>query len=196
MKMRIRRIVKKEHGFTIIELAIVLLIFGILLSFSVAGGAAWLSRGMLIRQNQGAQSLYYAMQTGLSYYMSSGVLEEKMQEMGLHEEDLAFISLNGGLLPEENNHIEAETQIKEMLSLYVSEESLLKHPAVIVFEPSTGRVAGVYYTDFYMGFSRKIHGVEKIDGGEYAGIGDGTGESNSYLKKNRIGYYGDINEQD
>lgn len=67
---------EKKDGFTLIELIVTLAVGALVLSVSVAGIVAWVHHADFVRNENYAETIYYAAQAELTRYRSNGQLGE------------------------------------------------------------------------------------------------------------------------
>lgn len=84
--------IRDDHGFTLVEMVVTLVVLSIMLSLSVSGLLAWQDWSDFQKENEYAQTLYIAAQNQLSEFSADGRLAE-LQE-----------SLSGGLVDDKTGN--------------------------------------------------------------------------------------------
>lgn len=202
---------KKNTGFTLTELIVTIAVSAILLSVSVAGIVAWVHHSDFVRNENYAETIYYAAQAELTRYRGNGQLAELemlVKNAGAGEADIMGkvpvnkitddykASLTGaGDVDKYNEHYkdrlyylkkdegpaEENNPLGGLLSDYIYDGSIMDGAVCVEFDPSDGTVYSVTYSDKNEKFT----------------YGEATGEkefslqdrTKSIRKKNRVGYY-------
>ena len=86
-----RNCVKEYRGFTLIELIVTMAVSAILLSAAVAGIAAWVHHADFVRNENYAETIYYAAQAELTRYRGNGQLAELKELMRSADADAAIM---------------------------------------------------------------------------------------------------------
>ena len=71
----------KNKGFTLVEAIVTLTILEILLTIAGLGLSAYLRHSAFVRNNNYAQTIYYAASSSLNHYKSTGQLKELQEYM-------------------------------------------------------------------------------------------------------------------
>lgn len=71
----------KNKGFTLVELIVVLVLLGILISLGVSGLLSWHDYSKFKQENTNAETIFYAVQNQFTEYSSSGVFDEKVTSL-------------------------------------------------------------------------------------------------------------------
>lgn len=79
--MKKRSIQQNHKGFTLVELVVVLVLMGILLSISAAGLIAFQDQSGQLQKNEAAQTLFYAAQSKLTQMEGNGQLEDLRERL-------------------------------------------------------------------------------------------------------------------
>lgn len=202
---------KKNTGFTLIELIVTIAVSAILLSVSVAGIVAWVHHSDFVRNENYAETIYYAAQAELTRYRGNGQLAELemlVKNAGAGDADIMGkvpvneitddykASLTGaGDVNKYNEHYkdrlyylkkdegpaEENNPLGGLLSDYIYDGSIMDGAVCVEFDPSDGTVYSVTYSDK----NEKFTYGEATEEKEFS-LQDRT---RNIRKKNRVGYY-------
>lgn len=81
-----KRIGRSDKGFTLVECIVVLAILAILVTVSVLGLSAYTRHSRFVKNNSYAETVFYAAQSSLNHYASSGQMQELKEYMLTGEE--------------------------------------------------------------------------------------------------------------
>ena len=76
-----KRIGRSDKGFTLVECIVVLAILAILVTVSVLGLSAYTRHSRFVKNNSYAETVFYAAQSSLNHYASSGQMQELKEYM-------------------------------------------------------------------------------------------------------------------
>lgn len=81
---------RSDRGFTLVELIVTIAIMAILISATVAGALSWIDWSRFNRENEYAQTLFFAAQNQLTEYAANGRLNEMKEELRGDKTDGSF----------------------------------------------------------------------------------------------------------
>lgn len=195
---------KKNTGFTLTELIVTLAVSVILLSLSAAGIVAWVHHADFVRNENYAETIYYAAQSELTRYRGNGQLRELEEYVRkenynvpvgeltddyrreLTEAELSAYNakytgrlyyLKKGAGEEEPNE-----KLNELLAPYIYDGSIMDGAICVEFDPGDGTVYSVTYSDKNATFTYDGQAAAE---GEFS-LADRT---RGNRKENRVGYY-------
>lgn len=191
------RFQKNNTGFTAIELIVTIAVSVVLLSAAVAGIVAWVHHADFIRNENYAETIYYAVQAELTRYRGNGQLaeletlvrdadadEEVMGKVPVenltgdyserYKDRLYYLKKNEGPAGDDN-------PLGRLLEDYIYDGSILEGTVCVEFDPADGAVYSVTYSDRNAAFTYSGEAGEK----EFS-LQDRTRD---VRKKNRVGYY-------
>lgn len=191
-----------KQGFTLIEMIVVMVIVGMLLVGGVSGWLGW-RRYSAFKQNEDyAQVLFGAAQSGLSHAKVSGRLEQFWQDCQdwqdiqnssscakpVPEGVLNTIGADGQLYyidlkPED---VEGEHPFYRLIRPYVYDPGILEGPIRIEFDPMNGIVYSLSYCDRVKGFDYSVADGEGAD--RIMGLA-GENRRKQRRQKLMLGYY-------
>lgn len=199
---------RQRKGFTLVEMAVVLAILGILCTLTVPGVLGWVDYAELKRQNGYAKTIYSAAQTRLTQYEERGQLtvladlidDDNIQPAGYgyylmaqkgdYAQYQTMKDLSGSdvdSLSDEDKNIKA---LFDLIDSGVADKTLLDAAICIELDPTykVAKVYAVFYSD------RGDH--TKFVYGPVGGLGEVSISDRSYDARNAsfIGYYGQKTE--
>lgn len=214
---------KKNTGFTLIELIVTIAVSAILLSVSVAGIVAWVHHSDFVRNENYAETIYYAAQAELTRYRGNGQLAELemlVKNAGAGDADIMGkvpvnvitddyrASLTGSTELETYNakYNERLYYLKKdagaagendklggLLAPYIYDASIMEGAICVEFDPADGTVYSVTYSDKNEKFTYDAATEEEAAGEKKFSLRDRTRETR---KKNRVGYFStDLSDQ-
>lgn len=184
---------KNNHGFTLVEMIVVMVILSVLLSFGAGALINYQKYAAYKRNNEYAETIFAASQSALTHYKATGQLKELEASMaqsrkvgaaiaGSAERDytgrLYYLDISVGEDLENN-------VLYQLIGNYVYDISILRKAAIrLEFDPVDGTVYSVCYSDR----------AEKFDESNADGSGGTMGVSRSNRETSRrkqiiLGYY-------
>lgn len=186
----------KNKGFTLVESIVTLTILGILLGIAGLGLSAYMRHSAFVRNNNYAQTIFYAASSSLNHYKSTGQLEELQEYMtqGAGKNQKVDSSMVDGLSEEYDGRLyyltlvpgspESE-KLYELLEPYIYDGSVLNAAITLEFDPAEGLVYSVCYSDYADSFYYD-KGEETKNHKGRVNISD---RSKKVRKDRMIGYY-------
>lgn len=151
----LKKHLKNTKGFTLVEMIVVMVILGILLTGGTFGYLRYVKNAEFKKNNDYAKSIFTAAQSQLSYYKSGGLLEEFVEktkdipaptvstEVATYAKDtkasLVYLQTTNGA-----ENIE-DTLLYEMTKDYIHDKSIYNAAIRIEFDPASARVFSVCY---------------------------------------------------
>lgn len=200
---RFFKFLKKNTGFTLTELIVTLAVSAVVLSASVIGIVAWVHHADFVRNENYAETIYYAAQSELTRYRSNGQLgelEEYVMKEGFHvpveevtddyRETLTAEELKAYnekysdrlyYLKKGAGEEEPDEMLSRLLEPYIYDGSIMDGAICIEFDPGDGTVYSVTYSD-----RNTVFTYEKEPGEGKFSLADRTKGSR---KESRVGYY-------
>lgn len=197
-----KRFMKKDNrGFTLVETIVTLIILVILLSVAGLGLTAYIRHANYIRNNNYAETIFYAAQTSLTHYKANGQLKDLqilMDDESKNGANKGMVDISRIKNPEiagdqyENRLYylmiskdstrkdEASQALLDLLSDYIYDSSILDASICLEFDPYDGTVYSAIYSDRQKAFT---YG-ESSD--SETGISD---RSEEFRKDKSIGFY-------
>lgn len=195
--------VKRNSGFTLVELIVTLAVSAIVLSASAAGIIAWVHHADFVRNENYAETIYYAAQSELTRYRANGQLaelEEYVKKENLVvpvydiSDDYRATLVNDVELQEYNSKydgrlyylkksaggVDRDDKLGGLLAPYIYDGSIMEGAICVEFDPADGTVYSVTYSD------RNISFTYDPDKEEGVSLRDRRKETR---EKNRVGYY-------
>ena len=196
---------KENMGLTLIKLIVAMAVSVIVLSASAAGIMAGVHHADFVRNENYAETIYYAAQAELMKYRGDGKLK-KLEEYVKKKEQVvpvneisddyrATLTGEGELtaynakydgrlyyLKKNAGSVGENDKLGELLSPYIYDTSIMDGAICIEFDPSVGTVYSVTYSDRNKEFVYEIPGA--VDGA--ASLLDRRG---AVRRKYRVGYY-------
>ena len=179
-------------GFTLTELIVTLAVSAILLSVAVAGIVAWVHHADFVRNENYAETIYYAAQSELTRYRGNGQLAELAEYVEkenlvvpVEEIDPAIgVEYKGRLyyLKKDAGDVDEDSLLGGWLSDYIYDGSIMEGAICIEFDPMDGTVYSVSYSDRNVGFTYD----EGNTAGEKVSL---LKRAEDIRKKQRWGYY-------
>ena len=183
---------RNNIGFTLTELIVTLAVSAVLLSVAVAGIVAWVHHADFVRNENYAETIYYAAQSELTRYRGNGQLaeladyvtkndlkvpvEEIAPEIGVDYKDrLYYLKKDAGAVGEND-------PLGKWLSDYIYDGSIMEGAICIEFDPMDGTVYSVSYSDRNVGFTYD----EENTAGEKVSL---LKRAENIREKDRWGYY-------
>lgn len=211
---------KKNTGFTLIELIVTIAVSAILLSVSVAGIVAWVHHSDFVRNENYAETIYYAAQAELTRYRGNGQLAELnmlVRNAGAGDADImgkvpvnditddyrATLTGSGKLeeynakynerlyyLKKNAGAVDENNPLGGLLSDYIYDSSIMEGSICVEFDPTDGTVYSVTYSDKNEKFT---YGTVGENEEKVFSLRDRTRETR---KKTRVGYFStDLSDQ-
>lgn len=153
--MRIRKILRKNKGFTLVETIVVIAIMAILASGVTFGVIQYQKHAEFKKNNEYAEMLFLATQSQLTYYKSSGELEDFAKEINgdkvsaeiaEYAKDkngqLIHVDLKPGLTDADLK----KTEVYKLTKDYISDRSIYNGAIRIELDPASGTVFSVSYS--------------------------------------------------
>lgn len=188
---------EKKDGFTLIELIVTLAVGALVLSVSVAGIVAWVHHADFVRNENYAETIYYAAQAELTRYRSNGQLGELEEyvmknnqvvpvedivvtpaiDREAYQNRLYYLKKDAGSIDEGN-------PLGGLLAPYIYDGSIMDGVVCVEFDPGDGTVYSVSYSDENNAFT-----YEKAPGEEEEKEVSLLNREQDVRKKNRVGYY-------
>lgn len=186
----------KNKGFTLVEAIVTLTILGILLTIAGLGLSAYLRHSAFVRNNNYAQTIYYAASSSLNHYKSTGQLKELQEYMtqGAGKNQTVDSSMVEDMPEEYDGRLyyltlvpgSADTErLYELLEPYIYDESVLDAAITVEFDPAEGLVYSVCYSDYADSFYYQKGERTKEDRGSV----NISSRTRSIRKERMIGYY-------
>lgn len=192
---------KNNRGFTLVETIVTLIILVILLSVAGLGLTAYIRHANYIRNNNYAETIFYAAQTSLTHYKANG----QLKDLQILMEDESKNGINKGMVdisriknPEitgdqyenrlyylmiskdESRNDEASQALLDLLSDYIYDSSILDASICLEFDPYDGTVYSALYCDRQQAFTY----------GESSGSETGISDRSEEIRKDKsIGFY-------
>lgn len=189
----------KKKGFTLVELVVVLAIFGLLASITGLGLYSWTRYSINKENNENARTIFLAAQESLTHMQASGTLSEYSNlvvsdadktptasispEISENISDRLYtIFYTPGSL--EYRTLNTNELVRKMLSPYLEGTDVFNHAFAIEFDPRDGVVYSVFY-------SKKADSLEyETDGNtKESGIVGIAKRDSGTLKDRLLGYY-------
>ena len=209
----------KKKGFTLVELVVVLAIFGLLASITGLGLYSWTRYSINKENNENARTIFLAAQESLTHMQASGTLKDfgefvvskgddedfgAIQKTPLaiasaanRSDGLYTIFYEPGTL--DRYQSEVNTLIKETILPYLEGTGVFSHPFVLEINP----VDGVVYSAFYSSKADYLYYEDAIydnDGKKAASVDAGRGvkdiiyENGNYWIVTNSGWYYVLND--
>ena len=169
----------KKKGFTLVELVVVLAIFGLLASITGLGLYSWTRYSINKENNENARTIFLAAQESLTHMQASGTLKDfgefvvskgddedfgAIQKTPLaiasaanRSDGLYTIFYEPGTL--DRYQSEVNTLIKETILPYLEGTGVFSHPFVLEIDP----VDGVVYSAFYSSKADSLYYEDEED---------------------------------
>lgn len=189
----------KKKGFTLVELVVILAIFGLLASITGLGLYSWTRYSINKENNENARTIFLAAQESLTHMQASGTLSEYSNlvvsdadktptasispEISENISDRLYtIFYTPGSL--EYRTLNTNELVRKMLSPYLEGTGVFNHAFAIEFDPRDGVVYSVFY-------SKKADSLEyETDGNtKESGIVGIAKRDAGTLKDRLLGYY-------
>ena len=194
MKTMLKKKLKSNKGFTMVEMIVVIAILGIFLTVGVVGLLQWQRYSAYKRNNEYAQSLFSAAQSGLTHYKAAGRLEEFWRDSASSAEavpeDIAAYSDCENTLYyldiKQGDTLDSDNPLYVLLSPYVYGRDIFEASIRLEFDPVDGVAYSLSYCDRAQSFD-----YSDADGTASDGI-MGLSKSNreeSRRRKIMLGYY-------
>lgn len=161
MKLFKKMIYRSKKGFTLVEMLIVLALLAILMSVAVPGIASYARRIELMELDDSARAIFMAVQNKMTVMKQSGVeidFGKTFEEAGIPLPDIFEQPLDA--TPVDGTYIESKPMFalstdanvrgagtNNLVTLSAVEGQLYNHNYVIEYDPATGRVFGVFYSE-------------------------------------------------
>lgn len=189
----------KKKGFTLVELVVVLAIFGLLASITGLGLYSWTRYSINKENNENARTIFLAAQESLTHMQASGTLNEFADSFITEENRTPVASISPEINPNfsarlytifytpgslESKALNTNEEVRKMLSPYLEGTDVFNHAFAIEFDPQDGVVYSVFY-------SKKADSLEyEADGNtKESGVVGITKRDSGTLKDRLLGYY-------
>lgn len=190
-----KKIGRSNKGFTLVECIVVLTILAILVTVSALGLAAYSRHSRFVKNNSYAETVFYAAQSSLNHYASSGQMQELKEYMltGDGKENKVVSSMVEGLPQAYDGRLYyltiipgvSETEmLYRILDDYIYDKSILDAAITVEFDPAEGLVYSVCYSDMASAF---YYGPA-VDNGKTGAVSISSREL-SVRRDRMIGYY-------
>ncbi len=190
-----KRIGRSDKGFTLVECIVVLAILAILVTVSVLGLSAYTRHSRFVKNNSYAETVFYAAQSSLNHYASSGQMQELKEYMltGEGKENKVDSSMVEGLPEAYDGRLYYLTLIPgasdtemlyRILDDYIYDKSILDAAITVEFDPAEGLVYSVCYSDMASAF---YYG--SAEGGGETGAVSISSRELSVRRERMVGYY-------
>lgn len=162
MKLFKKMIYRSKKGFTLVEMLIVLALLAILMSVAVPGIASYARRIELMELDDSARAIFMAVQNKMTVMKQSGADIETIGNEYPSEDQRPEIFISAAepldATPDDGTYIESKPRYihsselkalgdKGFVNLSSIEGQLYNHNYVIEYDPATGRVFGVFYSE-------------------------------------------------
>ena len=163
----------KKKGFTLVELVVVLAIFGLLASITGLGLYSWTRYSINKENNENARTIFLSAQESLTHMQASGTLEEfgkkivtggndtsnngiqkspdDIAQSANRPDSLYTIFYEPGTM--DTNQSSVNTLIKETILPYLEGTRVFSHPFALEIDP----VDGVVYSTFYSSKAESLY---------------------------------------
>lgn len=180
---------KYQKGFTLVEVIVTCVILAILLAAGVGAIVKYRHLSMYKQNNEYAKTIFAASQSALSYYKAGGQLEELAEEVDSNRVTAAGVKNPDQLrylLLERNESSREDNRLYQLLKDYVYDENIFQASIRVEFNPETGAVYAVCYSDRTDTFTDELLASVHTS----AGFGVGGRENWDALRQQYIlGYY-------
>ncbi len=151
----------KKKGFTLVELVVVLAIFGLLASITGLGLYSWTRYSINKENNENARTIFLAAQESLTHMQASGTLNEFVDSFITEDNRTPVASISPEINPNlitrlytifytpgslENRALSTNEAVRKMLSPYLEGTDVFNHTFAIEFDPQDGVVYSVFYS--------------------------------------------------
>lgn len=153
--MRIKKILRKNKGFTLVETVVVIAIMAILASGVTFGIIQYQKHAEFKKNNEYAEMLFLATQSQLTYYKSSGELEDFAKEIkgdkvsaeiAEYAKDKKGQLIHVDLKPSLADSELKKTEVYKLTKDYISDKSIYSGAIRIELDPASGTVFSVSYS--------------------------------------------------
>lgn len=190
----------KKKGFTLVELVVVLAIFGLLASITGLGLYSWTRYSINKENNENARTIFLAAQESLTHMQASGTLSEYANLIIKEENKTPAENISPAINPNissrlytifytpgslENRALNTNEAVRKMLSPYLEGTGVFNHAFAIEFDPQDGVVYSVLYSKKADSLSYDIPATSRNESGV---VGIAQRES-SFLNDRLVGYY-------
>lgn len=189
----------KKKGFTLVELVVVLAIFGLLASITGLGLYSWTRYSINKENNENARTIFLAAQESLTHMQASGTLSEYSNLVVSDADKTPTASISPEISENisdrlytifyapgslEYRTLNTNELVRKMLSPYLEGTGVFNHAFAIEFDPRDGVVYSVFY-------SKKADSLEyETDGNtKESGIVGIAKRDAGTLKDRLLGYY-------
>ncbi|MBS7315662.1 MAG: discoidin domain-containing protein [Clostridiaceae bacterium] len=135
---------KKNRGFTLVELLVVVAVMLVLASVLFFSITAWVNYSSFLNSESGAKSLYLSAQTALTYLDSRGGSEAFYASLR-NPHEVSYTS-GGQTVTKLVYALQDPAEIRALLEPYVYDASCFEHPICIEIDAETHTVYAVFYS--------------------------------------------------
>ncbi|MCR4691599.1 MAG: type II secretion system GspH family protein [Lachnospiraceae bacterium] len=198
-----------EHGFTLVEMMVVLLVMSIVLGATMWGVTGWIQHFTYIKNEDMARFVYLGAQSGLSDYESRGTLDALFDEIRSDTANATMVAeaqkTQYGLPIEDDLHdqqheyaylkvssggIDQNPLLYKLIGPYLTDAGSMDGSVVLELDMTAKKVYSAFYSDWATGYEYGNHA--SVVRGSYAIYKDGAKDTRSPSERSEycVGYFG------